>query len=740
MNLIKMSIISSLIFSFFLTGCGDSSSGNHHDDSSYITSTTITQKGDLFDDDSYVVTTSKEVTSITAEKGILKEQESNVDNADSKTWNYSLNKDLLNSRDIEFPYTEKLTITYENGETKEESFEVDARDELFKYQWHLYNFGQNQLGFANAPKKGIDLNIVGAWNTEIDPITHKKATGEGVVVDVWDSPVDFKHPDLTDRKYENAIQDPVTNAINQSVTVDTNEHGSAIAGIISATANNEGVRGEAFNAKIISSNSDYDEKWASILINDSVNVLNISSGSYLFVETNNETKLNFDNFYKKNIPVIKISGNYFYTPPTSHPDLVNIDKRPDFVVSCFFPYKSNCQFTQTTDSERNQSVIGVGALNSLGKKASYSGTGSNLWITGLGGELGNNFDQNDSAAIVTTKMSFLCSDYADLNNYDIDTDTYFGTYFRKVIDTTCKYTSTMNGTSAAAPSITGIVALMKEVNKDLTVPQVKYILAKSARNDKSEGWETLSYDPIRVTLDDVFTAEVETDHSWIDMENNLRFSNWYGFGVPDAKKAIDLTLSCSEDVLCKERETLPEVFVSSNEVNCSQEQVDNGYVATCKLSNLVESNENFEVSTTPVTSNIEVENVSIDIKGFDVKSNSNLPRCNYYIVDSDDVYTDEELSNFKLQLEALALTQISLSEGVKESIIKPFGSFVSNYGLYKFVDMSSSDVEVNVLTNNYYLQNINPNTEWEVKVQSACPVNVDQFSKYLKLVVHGYKK
>ncbi len=743
MKLTTLSIITSIIISssIFLVGCDDSgsSSSNNNEPTNPI-STTITQKGDLFDDDSYAVTTSKEVTSITAEKGILKEQENQDNNADSKTWNYSLNKDLLDSRDIEFPYTEKLTITYQNGETKEESFEVDARDELFKYQWHLYNFGQNQLGFANAPKKGIDLNLVGAWNTEIDPITHKKATGEGVVVAVWDDPVDFEHPDLADRKYENAIQNPNTNSINQEVTVDTSSHGSSVAGIIAATSNNEGVRGEAFNTKLISNNEYVDDVGSSFLVNNSINLINFSMGVELLLMSDKQYKIIFDQLYKQNVPIIKALGNNFDQTIKNTYITTDIAKRNDFSIPCLFLTKSDCQFRQTSDYERNQSVINVGSLNSLGEKSSYSSTASNIWVTGFGGEYGVKYNQKELPAIVTTLNHFFCSDYPDLNDPNEYRDSYFMTYFRQAIDTTCKYTSTMNATSAAAPSITGIVALMKQVNKDLTVPQVKYILAKSARNDKSEGWETLSYDPIRVTLDDVFTGEIETDSAWMDMENNLRFSHWYGFGVPDAKKAIDLTLSCSDDALCKERETLPEVFVSSNEVSCTQEQVDNGYVATCKLSNLVESNENFEVSTTPLTSNIEVENVSIDIKGFDIKPNSDLPRCNYYVVNSDEAYTDEELNNFKLQHEALALTQISLSDGVKESIIKPYGSFLTLYYLHNLEDISSSDVEVNVLTNNYYLQNLNPNTEWEVKVQSACPVDIDQFSKYLKLTVHGYRQ
>ncbi len=100
----------------------------------------------------------------------------------------------------------------------------------------------------------------------------------------------------------------------------------------------------------------------------------------------------------------------------------------------------------------------------------------------------------------------------------------------------------------------------------------------------------------------------------------------------------------------------------------------------------------------------------------------------------------QKFGKLLLQHEALALTQISLSDGIKESIIKPYGSFLSLYELHKFSDISSSDVEVNVLTNDYYLQNLNPSTEWEVKVQSACPVDIDQFSKYLKLAIHGYRK
>ena len=45
----------------------------------------------------------------------------------------------------------------------------------------------------------------------------------------------------------------------------------------------------------------------------------------------------------------------------------------------------------------------------------------------------------------------------------------------------CNYTSTYNGTSAAAPMVSGVVALMLEANPALTLRDVKHILASTAR-------------------------------------------------------------------------------------------------------------------------------------------------------------------------------------------------------------------------------------------------------------------
>ena len=86
-----------------------------------------------------------------------------------------------------------------------------------------------------------------------------------------------------------------------------------------------------------------------------------------------------------------------------------------------------------------------------------------------------------------------------------------------------RYRGTFGGTSAAAPIVSGVVALIREVNNTLTWRDVKLILAASARKNDPDntGWEqgALKYG------------------STTDRYN---FNHEYGFGMVDAKAAVDL--------------------------------------------------------------------------------------------------------------------------------------------------------------------------------------------------------
>ena len=132
-------------------------------------------------------------------------------------------------------------------------------------------------------------------------------------------------------------------------------------------------------------------------------------------------------------------------------------------------------------------VTTVCATNDLGQRSSYSNLGANLWVCAPSGDRAQNHPE-----IVTTE------------NYST-------------------YVDDFSGTSAAAPVVSGVAALVRAANTSLTWRDVKLILAASARkNDASNtGWEqgALKY-------------RSSTEHYW--------FNHEYGFGVVNASSAVTM--------------------------------------------------------------------------------------------------------------------------------------------------------------------------------------------------------
>ncbi len=116
----------------------------------------------------------------------------------------------------------------------EEDEEVIPNDAYFADQWYLKNNGGKE-GF----KKGADVKATYAW---------KFTTGsEEIVVAVVDTGVAYNHPDLKGKiikgyDFINSDEDPR----------DDNGHGTMVAGIIGAKANNgEGIAGICWGCKIM---------------------------------------------------------------------------------------------------------------------------------------------------------------------------------------------------------------------------------------------------------------------------------------------------------------------------------------------------------------------------------------------------------------------------------------------------------------------------------------------------------
>jgi subtilisin-like proprotein convertase family protein len=90
----------------------------------------------------------------------------------------------------------------------------------------------------------------------------------------------------------------------------------------------------------------------------------------------------------------------------------------------------------------------------------------------------------------------------------------------------CNYASTFNGTSSAAPTVAGVVALMLESNPALTWRDVKHILATTADQVGSDSDYSYTYTNI-------------PQYEWEENAAGYKHHIWFGFGKIDAAEAIN---------------------------------------------------------------------------------------------------------------------------------------------------------------------------------------------------------
>ena len=176
---------------------------------------------------------------------------------------------------------------------------------------------------------------------------------------------------------------------------------------------------------------------------------------------------------------VKSSGNDWATTNNANndSDMPNWDANFDY---------------QTSEPE----VITVGALNADDTRSSYSTPGASLWISSYGGEYGYNQSHFNSQgvnwngetsrlnpAIMTTDQSSCSKGYVSSNADGVsgyepnEFNDFSGDYSG---NSSCNYTSNFNGTSSAAPNVSGVIALMLEKNPNLTWRDVRHILASTA--------------------------------------------------------------------------------------------------------------------------------------------------------------------------------------------------------------------------------------------------------------------
>ena len=334
-------------------------------------------------------------------------------------------------------------------------------DTLFANQWHLQNTSQT------GGTAGADANITSAWDT---------VKGTGVAIAIVDDGLQHTHPDLQpnyrpdlSRDFNETVgsfnaydNDPSPNAWES--------HGTSAGGVAAARGNNStGVSGAAPNAFLAGlrltagASTDLTEADALSYLKDDIDIYNNSWGPS-------------DDGQTLQAPNPLTAGVLHAGATQGRNGLGNI-----YVWSGGNGQqnKDNVNYDGYANSRY---TIAVAAIDHNGKQSSYSEPGAPLLVSG--------YSSGTSSGITTT----------DLVGADGESSG--------------DYTSSFGGTSAAAPLVSGVVALMLEANPTLTWRDVQHVLVETAKKN----------DP--------------TDSDWKVNGAGRNINHKYGFGAIDAAAAV----------------------------------------------------------------------------------------------------------------------------------------------------------------------------------------------------------
>ena len=401
-----------------------------------------------------------------------------------------------------------------------------VEDPLYGQQWFLNNTGQSAYSRSSATS-GVDLNLAGITQT-----------GNGVIVNIVDSGLELEHEDLAGNIISGSV-----NFLNDSgdpTNLSTGgDHGTSIAGIIAALANNgKGGRGIAYNSKLIAHNYIADQNSENLIT--AISAARVAINNHSYITPNRQDKRIASviaDAYKngvdsgrsgRGIIYVKSAGNDFEPSVMDNIKLceIRIGEQNENVAAYYTTEAITCTNANLDPVNTIPYNIVVGAVNAEGEKASYANTGSAILISGLGGE-----DGRRKPAIITTDQSGCQKGYAR----NTAQDTTFDRGQIPEINLNCNYTNKFNGTSAAAATVSGVTALLLEANIGLSWRDVRHIFISTARKVDANKLAIKTKTNIPEIISD---ATVE--HGWVTNEKGYSFHNWYGFGLINANAAVNM--------------------------------------------------------------------------------------------------------------------------------------------------------------------------------------------------------
>ncbi|WP_029456991.1 S8 family serine peptidase, partial [Solidesulfovibrio alcoholivorans] len=348
-----------------------------------------------------------------------------------------------------------------------------VNDPLFEQQWHLQNTGQD----GGTP--GVDLNVVPVW---------QDYTGKGVTVAVVDQGIEYAHPDLASNIDTALSFSGISSARDGQPVASTDNHGVAVAGVIAAVAGNGiggvGVAPGATLASVyIPLGSDIDPDTPEDM-DDFVGAFRMAASSYDVV---NNSWGHSGSFYNLNDPENESAA-------TALADAVSKGRDGKGSIIVFAAGNDREEdFDANTDNLTNSPyTITVAAIDNTGKVSSYSTPGASIlvgapslsWYYTTETVVIPAENEDDEDQVVT---QIVRHDYGQI----VTTDRMGENGYNTAPSPQGDYAYDFGGTSAAAPQVSGVVALMLEANPDLGYRDVQDILALTARNtDPSGDWTT----------------------------------------------------------------------------------------------------------------------------------------------------------------------------------------------------------------------------------------------------------
>ncbi|MDH6089600.1 S8 family peptidase [Umezakia ovalisporum] len=290
----------------------------------------------------------------------------------------------------------------------------------------------NQNTFADVP--GVGGNNWGADLVKAPSAWAQGYTGQGVIVAVLDTGIDYNHVDLNNNIWTNSgeiagngIDDDGNGYVddvqgwnftdNSNNVKDINGHGTHVAGTIAGEKNNLGVTGIAYDAKVM----------AVKVLNDEGMSYNSSVADGIYYAVNNGAK----------VINLSLGGNF-----------------PNGKIKAAIEYASG-----------EGAVVVMAAGNNSYPFVSYPARYADKWGLAVGA-----VDSNNKMANFSNKPG--------MNSFPYVTAPGVGVYSTVPGNNYAEY----SGTSMATPHVAGVVALMLSANPNLSDGEIRQMVIETAEN------------------------------------------------------------------------------------------------------------------------------------------------------------------------------------------------------------------------------------------------------------------